>query len=130
MMPFYRQDAQLIPNTSVTLHYSQNVYLYSQKYLLLAYGIAILFTLLSTIVGSVSLVANGASFSSSFSTVLRVTRDPKFLEIMHPAETSGMDPLPKHLANTMVYVKPVAVADSVEKYAGLSMAHTPPMERL
>jgi hypothetical protein len=128
-MTFNRQDARLIPNTSITLHYPQNVYLYSQKYLLLAYGIAILFTLLSIIIGFFSLFANGASFSNSFSTVLRVTRDPKFLEIMNLAETSGTDPLPKHLAKTMVYAKPLA-ADSAQRYAGLSLTHTSAMECL
>ncbi|KAI9765995.1 MAG: hypothetical protein M1840_007002 [Geoglossum simile] len=117
----YLQSTRLIPDTNVTFRYPQNVYLYSQKYLLLAYGIAILFTLFGVIVGFLSLFANGASFSNSFSTVLRVTRDPKLLEIMHPAETSGTDPLPKHLADTMVYVKPVVVPDPVERYAGLSL---------
>lgn len=79
----------LQPNTSSTyhpnatlVHFStrENIYLYSASKLWLAYGLAISATFLIVVFGIVAIVANDASFSNKFSTVLRMGRGAELTE--------------------------------------------------
>jgi hypothetical protein len=53
----------------------------------------------AVILGSICLVNNGASFSTSFSTILRVSGETSLATPVREKDADGRDPLPKYLAN-------------------------------
>lgn len=98
----YSQDAATSPLTPITVITTPNTYIYKPTDLYLAYGFALLSTLLAVILGCVDILRNGASFTNSFSTSLRTTRDANFDTLVTEEDSSGSDPLPKHLAKIKV----------------------------
>jgi hypothetical protein len=78
------------------------LYLYSQKNLLIGYGVSIFVSLLCVIAGLLSMWDNGIAFTDSFSTILRATRNPRFDDIVPRDSTTGSDPPPEALARTRV----------------------------
>jgi hypothetical protein len=52
----------------------------------------------AVVLGSICLVSNGASFSTSFSTILRVSREASLTTPVREVDADGCDPLPKYLA--------------------------------
>ncbi|KAL2060789.1 hypothetical protein VTL71DRAFT_8841 [Oculimacula yallundae] len=92
-------------NTTV-LNFSQdNIYVYTPRDLFISWGIAILYTLFAVLLGMLAIAQNGATYSNSFSTVVRSTRQMHQDSEILAAETSGADPLPAALATEVFTLK-------------------------
>jgi hypothetical protein len=76
----------------------RNIYVYSPALLWFPYGVSIALATVAIIFGTICLVSNGASYSSKFSTILRVGHEANLTTTIHKVDTSGRDPLPKYLA--------------------------------
>ena len=74
-----------------------SVYSYNAKTLWLAYGLAILFSVLSVAAGLYAIFVSGRSYSKHFSTIVRVARTADLSEDVLEHERSGEDPLPRRL---------------------------------
>ncbi|KAL2870094.1 uncharacterized protein BJX67DRAFT_306669 [Aspergillus lucknowensis] len=105
------------PMVNVTVYPNQTEYLYSQRNLLIAYGISVFVSLLCIITGLLTMWDNGFAFSDSLSTILRATRSKKFDEIVPDDSTTGSDPPPESLSNTRVQWVPLGGRD--DSVAGL-----------
>ncbi|KAI9710459.1 MAG: hypothetical protein M1812_007427 [Candelaria pacifica] len=92
------------PKTLVTQFTSQTVYVYAANKLWAAYGVAAVFTLGSVIIGILTILADGASYSNAFSTVLRVARAAELSIEVQESDLDGRDPLPTHLAKATVAI--------------------------
>ncbi|OQN98196.1 hypothetical protein B0A48_15472 [Cryoendolithus antarcticus] len=90
------------PSALVTFSTFHNVYTYSYRTLWIAYGLAIVFATLSVLGGAIALLLNGASYSTTFSTIVRVGRTVQLSEEVSAADGEGFEPLPKHLAKAKV----------------------------
>jgi hypothetical protein len=82
----------------VTVQTWRNIYVYSPAFLWLPYGVSIALATVAVILGSICLVNNGASFSTSFSTILRVSGGASLTTPVREKDADGRDPLPKYLA--------------------------------
>lgn len=98
----------------------QNVYVYSWRNLVISYGIGILITTIFVIVGILCIWASGNSFGTSFSTILRTTRNSQLDAIIQAGETEGGFPLSKRLGETKLILRrygdtrtAFAVADTI-----------------
>lgn len=121
----FRQDVSSASLISVITHSPQNIYVYSPRNLILAYGIAILFTLVGVILGFWCLSVNGGSYSNSFSTVLRTTRNSQLDTLVRTSETTGADPLPHHLGRTKVSLQVLSTDSSGQPHVAIALARTP-----
>lgn len=89
--PLFVQEAG--QSTNVTIHSWPNAYTYRRRNLMISCGVALALTLLSCGFGCATIYLNGASYSNSLSTVLRVTRghlegfDRCSLTKIRPAQT-------------------------------------------
>lgn len=91
--------------TNVTVTSAENVYSYAWTQLVLAYGIAVAVTLITVVVGCVILLANGAAYSSDFSTFLRLVRGQHIDDVVAAHDDrNGADPLPKSLAKARIQI--------------------------
>ncbi|KAK4693726.1 hypothetical protein P7C71_g3725, partial [Lecanoromycetidae sp. Uapishka_2] len=91
------------PNkTKVQLATSENIYIYAAYKLWLAYGLAIGATALIALFGMVAILANHASFSNKFSTILRLSRGAQLSYEINHADLGGQDPLPAYAKKTTV----------------------------
>ncbi|KAK1546132.1 hypothetical protein CPAR01_00099 [Colletotrichum paranaense] len=80
----------------------QNIYTYSVAPLWIAYGVAVGITILSVTIGTWAVVVTGSSYSSKFSTILRLAFNIRLSEYVELQDTGGEDPLPDRLENTIV----------------------------
>jgi hypothetical protein len=110
------------PDTNVTTTTYSNVYIYSATMLWLAYGLAIGVSLISIIVGFVSVTANKGSYSDNFSTVLRVAHNAWVSEPLQLEDATGKEPIPEHVGK-IVISWPGDGAEVVEQ--GLEGGHSP-----
>jgi len=92
------RDAQ--DPVNVTISYSRNLYSYSQKNLIISYGIALSLAFLASIAGCIAIYWNGASYTQKFSTVLRTTTG--LSQVVAENDRTGADPLPKYLSRARV----------------------------
>lgn len=77
----------------------QNAYIYKSRILLISYISGVAATAICVAVGLVCISkASSAAFGTSFSTIVRTTRNPELDRLVSPAETSGAEPLSKELA--------------------------------
>ncbi len=88
--------------TNVTVITTQNIYTYQPFDLLLAYGLGILAAALCVLIGTLAMIANGVSYSSDFSTVMRTTRNSELNSLVSGDEMDGIDPLPDHIADAEI----------------------------
>lgn len=99
MNPGNRQNetgAAIVPVTVLT---PQNAFVYRPRNLLISYISGVTATAVCVIVGFVCISkASSEAFSTSFSTILRTTRNPQLDNLVSPAGTSGAEPLSKPLA--------------------------------
>lgn len=91
-----------------TLTY-QIQYQYSATLLWAVYGTAISITTLAVIIGIWVMLKNEASYSSKFSTFLRVSHNLGLSKPLTLEDTSGKDPLPPHLKRIEVEFPPNSV---------------------
>lgn len=91
------------PNkTLVTFSTRENIYIYSVSKLWLAYGLAVGTTALIAASGLGAILANHASFSNKFSTVLRLSRGAHISCEINQKDLSGRDPLPDYAKKATV----------------------------
>ncbi|GKT52227.1 uncharacterized protein ColSpa_12408 [Colletotrichum spaethianum] len=86
----------------IETHAYQNIYIYSATALWIAYGVAMGITFLSITIGTWAVAAAGSSYSSKFSTILRLAFNVHLSEYLELRDTGGEDPLPDRLENTIV----------------------------
>ncbi|KAK3625747.1 hypothetical protein LTR56_020251 [Elasticomyces elasticus] len=107
-------DPYLQPNTSsqfapslstnVMLETTVAFYAYDRTTLWIAYGLAILFSTSAVIVGLVFLVVSGASYDTTFSTIIRVAKAAHLNADLLGDEGAGYQPLPQRLAKARLMV--------------------------
>ncbi|KAK4890403.1 hypothetical protein LTR27_010931 [Elasticomyces elasticus] len=107
-------DPYLQPNTSsqfapslsttVTVETTVAFYVYDRTTLWIAYGLAILFSTFVVAVGLAFLVISGASYDTTFSTIVRVARAAHLNADLMVDEGAGYQPLPKRLAKARLAV--------------------------
>ncbi|KAK0787274.1 hypothetical protein LTR02_006467 [Friedmanniomyces endolithicus] len=79
-----------------------NTYFYSPLKLWLAYGLAIAFATVAVLVGLAYMYIDEASYSNSFSTIMRTSRGAELsIDIAHE-DASGANPLPSEMAGATV----------------------------
>lgn len=89
-----------VPNMgNVTVWNTINNYVYSPRNLYIAYGTGIFATLAIVAIGLFCINKASQSYGKSFSTILRTTRNAELGRLIDVSETSGAEPLPKHLAD-------------------------------
>lgn len=74
-----------------------NIYRYDRSTFWIAYGISLAISTIAVIAGMIAMALNGASYSSSFSTFLRVSRTARLSVEVMDEDGSGQDPLPSYL---------------------------------
>ncbi|KAJ5403013.1 uncharacterized protein N7487_008909 [Penicillium crustosum] len=95
--PNYTVDA--VPDTNVTITSYHNIYVYTRPILWAAYGTALSVTTLCVVAGILLYLSSDGSYTSKFSTILRVTRGAVISTELDTKDYSGLDPLPVHIAN-------------------------------
>ena len=93
------------PLVNVTLNNYSTTYVYAASKLWLSYGIGIFLATIAVAIGISALIANGASYSFSFSTVLRVLQNAELSEEVKEEDWGGYDPLPSYLAKAKIRFK-------------------------
>ena len=98
----HRAEESLTEPISVLVNEYVNLYFYSPRDLYLAYGTALLAATACVVLGVADLLRNGGCYSSSFSTILRTTRDETLDVLVSVAERNGIDPLPEKTARASI----------------------------
>ncbi|KIW89847.1 uncharacterized protein Z519_09276 [Cladophialophora bantiana CBS 173.52] len=76
----------------------ESQFVYEPRTLLIAYGLSTFFALICVLLGVHALLHNGASYTNSFSTIVRVTRDPALSRLIaDEGDLQGAEPVPKHI---------------------------------
>lgn len=88
--------------TEVRLATRENIYIYAAYKLWLAYGLAVGATALIALLGMAAIIANHASFSNKFSTILRLSRGAQLSHEINHADLWGRDPLPAYAEKATV----------------------------
>lgn len=97
--PVNRQNETAAAIVPVTVLTPQNAFVYRPRNLLISYISGVIATAICVVVGFVCISkASSEAFSTSFSTIMRTTRNPELDRLLPPAETSGAEPLSKKLA--------------------------------
>jgi hypothetical protein len=111
---------------AVTVEGFENVYDYRSEELYMAYGLSILVAIACFVLGLVSIHRNCGSYSNDFSTVLRTTRHLSLREVVDLAQSSGLSPLGKDLAEVKVVM--VESDGDPDVPAGFRVARQPEAE--
>ncbi|MCJ1268563.1 hypothetical protein MMC22_008451 [Lobaria immixta] len=108
--------------TTVTIGEKVNIYTYRCQNILISYITAVVFALIGTAVGLISLIINERSYRtpSSFSAILCTTRNHDLDELVG-ARSLGAEPLDQSLANTRLRFGTV---DSIRSDSSASTGHT------
>jgi hypothetical protein len=81
----------------------QSQFVYESRTLFIAYGISILFASICILLGVHALLHNRASYTNSFSTIVRVTRDPLLSSLIaDEGDLQGAEPVPEHIRKAEV----------------------------
>ena len=88
-------------NTTVLRTTTLNVYTYKSTSLFLAYGLAILTSLLANILGIIAYLSNGSAHDRNFSAILGATRERELSELFDE-ENHGTLPVPKPTKRTLL----------------------------
>jgi hypothetical protein len=83
-----------------------NIYQYHPFYLFLSYGLALLLSFVTAIIGFYSLYVNGVSHSNSFSAIIATTRNME-LDSLPTRPSLGADPRKVDLQNTRLKFGPL-----------------------
>ncbi|OAP56246.1 hypothetical protein AYL99_09425 [Fonsecaea erecta] len=83
----------------------ESQFVYNSHTLLVAYGLSAFFALICVLLGVQALLHNGASYTNSFSTIVRVTRDPALSRLIaDEGDLQGAEPAPEHVRRTEVWL--------------------------
>ncbi|KAJ9611276.1 hypothetical protein H2200_004459 [Cladophialophora chaetospira] len=110
--------ARRVPTTTTT---TLNEYAYRPRDLYIAYGSALLCTLICVLLGCRALWKTGLSYSNNFSTIMRTTRRNEVNTLVHVSDSMGADPLAKHVAKATLRFD-TTITDTGNLY-GLTLAH-------
>lgn len=114
IVPFLKREIDIIPNrpntasifyperTEVQITTRENIYIYAANKLWLAYGLAVGATALIVLLGIAAIIANHASSSNKFSTILRLSREAQLNCEINQADLWGRDPLPAYAKKATV----------------------------
>ncbi|MCJ1469699.1 hypothetical protein MMC07_008335 [Pseudocyphellaria aurata] len=91
----------------VTHTQSRNEYSYEYHNLVLAYGLAIFFTLLSIILGWSAVVSNGMSYEYTVSSIIGTSQNPDLADLFRH-QTPGAQPLDRQIRKTKLRFGAVA----------------------
>jgi hypothetical protein len=86
---------------SVTTSTFSNIYAYNAMRLLAAYSIALGLAFIAVLVGGWTIFTTGASYSNSFSTIVRVAQDEELSALIEKRDRGGEDPLPGYIGTTV-----------------------------
>lgn len=116
------QQDRVVVSISETL----NMYNYNWRRLWMAYGSAMVATLIAICVGMFNLIATGSSYSNKFSTVVRISRDESLGVFVKEEDRFGQDPLPEYLETARLVVKGIvkdtaSLASSITAYERVSL---------
>ncbi|KAF3765584.1 hypothetical protein M406DRAFT_37239, partial [Cryphonectria parasitica EP155] len=100
------RNATISLMADVTEWTAKPVYQYNASTLWIVYGIAIGLSFLSVISGTIVVVISRASYSSQFSTILRVSHHVELPAQVEPRDASGKYPLPKYLQDAVLQFPP------------------------
>ncbi|KAI0459027.1 hypothetical protein F5B21DRAFT_511806 [Xylaria acuta] len=89
-------------DTLVTIMSYKNTYVYSIWILWVPYGVAIGFALIAITLGTLSALRNGASYTTKFSTVLRVAHTLSLSSPVGEKDVSGEDPTPDNVSRIII----------------------------
>ncbi|KAF9889372.1 hypothetical protein FE257_007482 [Aspergillus nanangensis] len=99
----YNHSSPLAPaQVPILVTRIENLYVFSWSVLVIAYGIALLFSLSHVGFGLLAYFSSGGSYSSKFSTVLRTTRRAGLSSSIEPSDESGKNPLPRYIAESTI----------------------------
>ena len=101
----FRQNNTTLSRGPVTRFSTQNSFSYEPRNLFIAYGIGLLFSLIVVMFGLLCIKSASASYTNSFSTILRTTRNPELDAVVPSAESSGAEPLSKHLSHVRLVLR-------------------------
>lgn len=101
----YRQNDTSLSRGPITRSSTQNAFSYEPRNLFIAYGIGLLFSLIVVMFGLLCIKSASASYTNTFSTILRTTRNPELDAVVPSAETTGAEPLSKHLSNVRLVLR-------------------------
>lgn len=105
---------------NVTLPLYQDIYVYSAIKLWAAYGVAVFLAVLAILLGFVTMLLSGASYSNSFSTIFLAVQGATVSEKIGDHDMAGEDPLPKRLATAQVsFVFPVRDEKLLDRVRGV-----------
>ncbi|KAF2658592.1 hypothetical protein K491DRAFT_755910 [Lophiostoma macrostomum CBS 122681] len=93
------------PKATVTTFTAQTVYVYAAGTLWAAYGAAAFCTLICVLIGMYTIIASGATYNNSFSTILRVARAAELSTEVKREDLDGKSPLPEYLAKATVSIE-------------------------
>ena len=96
------------------------VYIYARSRLWLAYGLGIACSTLIVCIGMLAIYMNGASFSNTFSTLLRLGRGASLSSEIEKVDLDGRDPLPEYIKNMKVKFSKTSV--QTDEYIPMSEA--------
>ncbi|CAG1963029.1 unnamed protein product [Fusarium graminearum] len=103
--PRFLQNSSAASRVPVTYSSAQNEFSYEPRNLLVAYGVGLFLAWAIVIIGLLCIKSASASYGSSFSTILRTTRNPEIDKIIPVAETTGAEPLSKNLNNVRLVLR-------------------------
>lgn len=107
-----------LPNKSEVISTTgENIYIYSASKLWLAYGLAVGATAIIASLGLAAMIANEASFTNRFSTILRLSRGAQLSYEINHADLSGQDPLPIYAKKATVRFSPQSVSQLKDQNA-------------
>ncbi|KAF4457781.1 hypothetical protein F53441_354 [Fusarium austroafricanum] len=89
----------------ITRRSPQIAFSYEPRNLFIAYGTGIVFTAFIVTGGLLCIKSASASYANSFSTILRTTRNRDLDTVIPAAETTGAEPLSKHLGNVRLVLR-------------------------
>lgn len=119
---------------NVTVWNTTNNYVYSPRNLYIAYGTGIFTTIVIVAIGLFCIHKASQSYGKSFSTILRTTRNVELGRLIDVSETSGAEPLPKHLADVRLkfWVGRVRNDETAPSYSAFTLAQNkaPSYEKL
>ncbi|KPM43804.1 hypothetical protein AK830_g2725 [Neonectria ditissima] len=95
---FFLQNSTTASMGDVKIRTPQNAFSYKPRNLVIAYGVSVFITIVVVMVGFACIWVSSLSFGSSFSTILRTTRNPELDALLCDDGNSGAEPLPRHLA--------------------------------
>lgn len=102
LTPNSRTDNASLTALAATSKFFKSDYVYEPDTLIISYALSNTISLLCVLAGGFAIYKNKASFTSNFSTIVRVTNHLDLEDSIDGKDRSGSDPLRIHFADTFV----------------------------